>query len=89
MVVLGVNAWDEPAEEVRRFVSEYKLAHRILLAGGAVAQQYGVSALPVVLWIDRAGTVVDAELGFGGAASLEEKTRRLLATAKKGAAGRP
>ena len=60
-----------------------KLKHRILLDGSETAERYGQgSNVPVVLWIDRAGVVVDTEWGFGGAATLERKTKKLLAGAK-------
>jgi hypothetical protein len=79
LVVLAVNAWDEPEADVNAFVDQHKLTHRILLNGGNVARRYGVKGVPAVLWIDRTGTVVDAELDFHGPKSLERKTERLLA----------
>ncbi len=54
----------------------------MLLDGRAVGALYGVTDIPTLLWIDPAGTVVDTELGFHGAGSLERKTKRLLARSK-------
>lgn len=77
--VLAVDAWDEDQDEIASFVKSEKLIHRILLEGSEVAEQYGSgSNVPVVLWIDRNGVVVDTEWGFAGAASLEAKTQKLL-----------
>jgi hypothetical protein len=39
---------------------------------------YGVSAVPVNFWINRAGIVVDSS-GSEGAGALERKTARLVA----------
>ncbi len=79
LVVLAVNAWDEPKEQLKRYAEKEKLAHRILLQGGSVAEAYGVSAVPVTLWINGNGTVVDSKSGFDGAEEVRQKTRKLLA----------
>ena len=57
------------------------LKHRILMNGRDVAKSYGVTGVPIVLWIDRDGKVAATEFGFHGAGSLEKKTRRLMRTA--------
>ena len=78
-MVLGVNAWDEEKAEVRRFVDENRLQHRILLQGEWLYEKYGRPGIPALLWINREGVVVDAELGFHGPERLQERTKRLLA----------
>ncbi len=80
LIVLAVNAWDEPKEVIKRFVKQQNLRHRILLDGAGVAENYGLYSVPVVLWIDRKGNVVDAEADFHGPKSLEKKTKRLLSS---------
>ena len=79
LVVLAIDTWDESIWKVRRFAEEQKLEQRILLKGSAVADLYGVSSIPAVVWIDRNGTIIDANLGYHGGGSLERKTKRLLA----------
>ncbi len=78
LVVLAVNAWDDEAGIVRRFVKRGKLKQRVLLKGGSVAKTYGVKSVPTTLWIDREGRIVDTDLGFDKA-GLMEKTQRLIA----------
>ena len=78
MIVLAINAWNEPEGEVKRFVNEQNLKQRMLLEGGETGKRYGVSSIPTVLWIDPTGTVVDTKLGFHGGGALERKTKRLL-----------
>lgn len=77
-MVLGVNAWDEPKSQIRRFVKKSNLKHRILLNGSAVADQYGISSVPTLIFINREGVMIDAELGFHGVGPLLKKTRLLL-----------
>ena len=80
LVVLAVSVWDEDKTDlVRSFVDEKRLKHRILLDGTKVHRQCGLRGTPAVLWIDRHGVVTNAELTFHGPASLEAKTRELLA----------
>jgi len=65
------------------FAKSEKLKQRILLEGGEVTEKYGSgSNVPVVLWIDRNGVVVDTQWGYEGGESLEAKTRKLLARSK-------
>jgi hypothetical protein len=83
LIVLAVDAWDEGEEGLASYVKSEKLTHRILLEGSEVTEAYGSgSNVPVVLWIDRKGVVVDTEWGYDGAGSLEAKTRKLLARSK-------
>jgi hypothetical protein len=76
--VLGVNAWDESEDVIKRFVCEKKLKHRILLDGSEVAQRYGISGIPAILWIDGDGVIVDGALGFTWGKRINDKTTALL-----------
>jgi hypothetical protein len=78
LVVLCVNAWDEPKRTVQKFVEKKKLMQRMLLDGGGIANDYAITSVPTVFWIDSKGRVVDTEIGFGGPGILESKTKRLL-----------
>ncbi len=81
--MLAVNAWDEDKAIVRQFVEDKKLKQRILLEGGQVHAEYGLTemGIPVVLWIRPDGTVADVEIGFDEPESLESKTKKLVAGA--------
>lgn len=76
--MLGVNAWDEPEDVIRRFVNEKELKHRMLLDGGEVAERYGIVGLPAILWIDGDGVIVDGALGFTWRKRINDKTTALL-----------
>ena len=78
LAVLAVHVWDATDREVAKFSKERNLAQRILLDGGPVAKDYGVTGLPTLLWIGRDGRVVDVELIFDGPEALERRTIALL-----------
>jgi len=79
-VVLAVDAWDEDKEILKQYVEQNKLNQRVLLEGGKTIKQYGVpdELIPTVLWIDRAGIVVDVALGAGDVKTLENNTKKLV-----------
>ena len=79
LVVLAVNAWNEPQAVLKRFVKENKLKHHILLNGDVVATEaYGLRSVPHTFWIDREGKVFHVECGFDSPRKMEERTERLL-----------
>jgi len=82
LVVLGVNAWDEPKEVIAAYAKGEKLRQRMLLDGSKVADQYHVISIPTTLWINPHGVIVATELDFNGNASLERKCERLLSIDK-------
>lgn len=78
LLVFAVNAWDEPLRDIKRFVRQRRLKQYILLNGSQVLAQYGVTVVPTVLFIDRNGVIVDAEVGFDGPEPLRRKAKALL-----------
>ena len=79
--VVAVNAYDEDAETVTRFVQQESLRHPIVLNGGKVAKEdYHVGAYPTTFWIKGNGTVVDYVVGFdeGDEMAIEERIVRML-----------
>lgn len=64
LVVLGLNM-DEEAEHVPAFVRRYEITYPVLLAGGSsVPQQYGMEGIPLFMFIDKQGNVVERFDGF-------------------------
>lgn len=79
LVVLAVNHWDEPASTLKRFVTESKLSHQILLDGNEVGRSYGVTGVPVTFWIDATGVVKEVDVGWSGKPKkLHERANALL-----------
>ncbi len=76
--MLAVNAWDEPAKDIRKFLKKNKLKQRVLLDGSKVAETYKCDGIPTTFWIDPKGVIQDVADGFSGPGPLEKKTQKLL-----------
>ncbi|RME39500.1 MAG: TlpA family protein disulfide reductase [Planctomycetota bacterium] len=81
LAVVVVDVSDQPTGVLRAYLREKKLTLTMLTQGSEYASRIGIPGTPTTLWIDRAGTITDVEVGFGGWGSLEKKTRRLLRSA--------
>ena len=68
----------EPAERVRSFIERKKYTFRTVLdRDGAVANEYGVRAIPVLVVVDKQGLVRRLQVGY---TSDDKELRRLLQT---------
>jgi thiol-disulfide isomerase/thioredoxin len=77
-IVVGVNV-AESAQQARDFTSEFGVTFPIVLdSDAAIANQMGISGLPVSLFIDRNGGIVYRHLGRIPLITLEAKLRPLL-----------
>ena len=75
--VIGVST--EDADDIRAFVKEHKLGYTIARDGDAtVSQAYDVAALPMVVLIDKTGTVRDVLFGAGRDDQIETAVTKLL-----------
>ncbi len=75
--LLSVNQ-AEPADRVRSFVERKKYTFRTVLdRDGAVANAYGVRAIPVLVVVDRKGMVRRMQVGYS---SGDKELRQLLQT---------
>ena len=63
---------------LKRYVKKEKLKQRVLTQGSGVAEAYRVTMAPTGFWIDAKGIIVDAEIGWGGPAGLNERTHNLV-----------
>lgn len=82
LVVLAINAWNEPREKVAAYVSEHDLKHRILLDGKDVVMDYGRAGIPTTFWIDPEGMIRESAevigVPFRGDKALARTTERFL-----------
>jgi thiol-disulfide isomerase/thioredoxin len=88
LVVLAINAWDEPAELVRKYVESEKLTHRFLLNGHEVwRDRYHFFETPTTCWIDHTGRVINVHFGFdpGDEVALARRAEELLAARNRDA----
>ncbi len=80
LAVVGVTTDD--AERAAVFVERHQMRYPVVVdALGDTSQAYGITSLPTLVLVDKAGVVRDVIIGFdpGGAAKLEAAVRALLA----------
>jgi thiol-disulfide isomerase/thioredoxin len=88
LVVVAINAWDEPADLVRKYVESEKLTHQFLLDGRAVFRDvYRFRETPDSCWIDHKGLIVGIHFGFdpGEESILDRQAQELLAARRRDA----
>jgi len=61
--VVGVVVGDRLAE-VRKYVSEHRIRYPNIIDTGSIARAYGVTGIPALVLVDRAGVVRFAQVGF-------------------------
>jgi thiol-disulfide isomerase/thioredoxin len=70
----------EKETEIQAFLQANDLEVPVAMDnGGAIALQYGVRTIPMLVFIDRAGTVVEAHLGGMSEGELKSRIDKLLA----------
>jgi thiol-disulfide isomerase/thioredoxin len=73
----------QPEEErtlIQGFVERWKMKYPVAIADkGDNFTDYGISGIPTMVFIDKAGRVFDIKVGSGDEASISEKIRKLLA----------
>jgi thiol-disulfide isomerase/thioredoxin/predicted negative regulator of RcsB-dependent stress response len=74
-----VGADDEKAL-IQGFVERNQLKYPIAISDkGAEFEKYGVSGIPTMVFIDKAGNVYDVKVGSGDEAAITAKIKKLLA----------
>jgi len=75
----AVNA-DEERALIQGFVERWKLTYPIAISDkGEDFNDYGVSGIPTMVFIDKAGKVFDIKVGSGDESAITAKIRKLLA----------
>jgi len=65
LVVLSVNAWNEPRRKVEKHVADNRLKQTILMNGGEIfMKRYGCKYVPQVYVIDKQGVITYSHLNF-------------------------
>ncbi len=78
-MILGINVTWDREQLARLFVDVYKVPY---LAGrdgtGTIGELYGIEATPTSLFVDKAGRLVDLEVGELGEADFTKRIESLL-----------
>jgi thiol-disulfide isomerase/thioredoxin len=64
LVVIGMSADKGEGDVVRRFVKSMDIPYPIMIAPEEVMRDYGVTALPTTVFIDREGRIREKIIGF-------------------------
>ncbi len=76
----GAVSADEERALIQGFVERWNLAYPIAISDkGEDFNDYGVSGIPTMVFIDKAGNVYDIKVGSGDEAAITAKIRKLLA----------
>ena len=81
LVILAVNAWDEPPDVVKSFAGELKLPFAVLTGGGRVFRElYKGQAIPMGVVVDRKGQIAFQHIGIDQERmqALDKKLQQLL-----------
>jgi peroxiredoxin len=76
--VIGVSMDADGWKSVRPFIAEKKMNYTVVIGNDGLAKQYGLSAMPMTVLIDREGRVADKHSGVVDKAKWESKIRTLL-----------
>jgi len=75
----GAVAPDEERSLIRGFVERNQLHYPIAIADKSdVFEKYGISGIPTMVFIDKAGNIYDIKVGSGNEAEITEKIKKLL-----------
>jgi thiol-disulfide isomerase/thioredoxin len=76
----GAVAPDEEKSLIQGFVDRNQLKYPIAISNqGAEFEKYGVSGIPTMVFIDKAGNIYDIKVGSGNESEITEKIKKLLA----------
>jgi len=77
----GAVAPDEEKALIKGFIERNGLKYPIAISDlGAEFEKYGVSGIPTMVFIDKAGNIYDIKVGSGNESEITEKIKLLLAT---------
>jgi cytochrome c biogenesis protein CcmG, thiol:disulfide interchange protein DsbE len=81
VVILGVT--DENADDVRKWMDEYKRSFRTLVNAKIISDAFGVKSIPALLTINRDGIVTDFDSGLHPQRQILDIVRKLSADSTK------
>jgi thiol-disulfide isomerase/thioredoxin len=97
--ILGVSVDDldlddkaklgEEKQDIAKFVEKMQMPYPVLINGDSLSHPYGgLDAMPSSFYVDRNGTIVDAQMGISSKDDIEAKIRKALGGAGTSEAGK-
>ncbi len=78
LVILGVSISQDQEQPAREFVQRYKLTFPAGHDTGEIGTLYGVKVLPIMVFVDRAGNLVERSAGELSEAEFTQRVENLL-----------
>ncbi len=78
LVILAVSVDGGAAEDIRAFQKEYGMTYTVLMGTEEVASEYRVRTIPLILVLDKSGTIRKRWLGAGNEDDIEKLVKQLL-----------
>ncbi len=73
-----MNAWDQPADQVKGYAARKGIRYPLLIGGNKVGALCGIEGIPANFFIDREGKIAESEIGFRGEEALEAPIKKIL-----------
>ena len=78
LVVVGVSVDEEGSAVVKRFMTQFGMNYPVVLGDMGLMQNFGGTAIPTTVIIDRSGNVVARHVGFTSKETFEAEIKPLL-----------
>jgi cytochrome c biogenesis protein CcmG/thiol:disulfide interchange protein DsbE len=79
LVILGLSVDRQGPKVVRKFIQDFGVNYRMLMADDEAVAAFGVNeGLPTTVIIDRSGRIRDRKVGVVDRATYEQTVRKLL-----------
>ncbi len=78
LVIIGVNITQDDESFARDFVKRYKLTFPVGHDSGEIAALYAAKSIPIMIFIDKAGKLVERHVGALTAEELHQKIEALV-----------
>jgi thiol-disulfide isomerase/thioredoxin len=78
LVVVGVSLDEEGPAVIKRFMKEVGINYPIVLGNLGLMQDFGGTAIPTTVVIDRKGHIVSRHVGFAPKETFESEIQPLL-----------
>ena len=77
--IIGVNTFNDQEEYAREFVKRYDLTYTIGRdVSGVIGRLYSITGTPTVIYVDKAGLLVERHVGGTSEADFRKRIEDLL-----------
>jgi thiol-disulfide isomerase/thioredoxin len=78
LVVVGVSLDEDGPAKIKRFVTQFGMNYPVVLGDAGLMKDFGGTAIPTTVIIDRSGNIVARHVGFVPKETIENEIKPLL-----------